>query len=686
MKRKFFYCVIMMLLFLVGCNKKEENEVFTSNPLPATTELFRYEGTEEADVIAVDEEGYLYTATCITEIDTTKEWKTSEYVYEPFIQQFKVYDLEGNCIKEQQVGVGDGDIQFLTAKEGKLYCIVNKAVLAVYGPTLYTIDTTTWEVTEIYQFEDFWLISNFAHVGDYYYVIGNLKDIPYKEFELHPNVDYFSYNGETIARIKAGEEETKEERLPIDFPIDIVATNKDTLLIYQYNENVGYEFLEFYPEEQVIQEVGWKQTDSVLYGFVQCETGFLFLKEAQLFYGTADGREAGVFNEWLFLPKPATYQRGFVFFINERNNKIVDTLVERISIESIIKNNKTIRFLMDMDTMVKPFDCGYQMQKSRPDFETFTLKVLAQDPDFDMFLLDSKNPMAYNIKEKGAFYALNEVEGVKEYLDACFPYIKEVATKEDGSIWMIPVALNVTGLKYHKQYCEQNGIDWDTMDFSDFLALVEQVETSAPKEGSVSFYMSAKTLFRQYLSEYNHFDTDVFRTYAKQMKQLNEKTGNLFFDNAEFSELSQNNIFKFFYEQEGNVISVKEDIKKLGNTTELGITSVPKISEHIKNEAYVVLLSVNPQSENLKATLDYISDFCNYMMKQKDSFLLKDESTYTDSPYVKGWYEVYSDATIFFEMDNEVYWTTFFDYVDGEIELEEMIKEIERKRKIYMEE
>ena len=95
---------------------------------------------------------------------------------------------------------------------------------------------------------------------------------------------------------------------------------------------------------------------------------------------------------------------------------------------------------------------------------------------------------------------------------------------------------------------------------------------------------------------------------------------------------------------------------------------------------------VNSKSENLEATLAYISEFCNYMMEKQNSFLLAEESMYTDEPLIKEWYEVYENGDIFFAMDRDVYWNTFWDYIDGEIELEEMVKEIERKRKIYVEE
>ena len=108
------------------------------------------------------------------------------------------------------------------------------------------------------------------------------------------------------------------------------------------------------------------------------------------------------------------------------------------------------------------------------------------------------------------------------------------------------------------------------------------------------------------------------------------------------------------------------------------------MSENIGNIGTVTLLAVNPNSKNLEFTLEYISAFCKYMMDQKDTFMLADETLYTDSPIIKEYYEVFKDGTVAFEMDSDIYWNDFWDYLNGEIELEEMIKEIDRKLRIYV--
>ena len=121
-------CVFLIIFILCSgaCSKKETSSFDVDEPFSIDAQLFLYEGTEEAEAIAVDEEGYLYTSTCISEIKAG-QIDTSNYVYEPLIQKFQVDDLEGNCIKEVEVGIGDGAIEWMIAKQGKLYCIVMKS-------------------------------------------------------------------------------------------------------------------------------------------------------------------------------------------------------------------------------------------------------------------------------------------------------------------------------------------------------------------------------------------------------------------------------------------------------------------------------------------------------------------------------------------------------------------------------
>ena len=140
MSKKLVSCIlIVMIIAFGGCQTKEQQKVVTEEPLGATEELFLYEGTiVDSKTIAVDEEGYLYTATCITKIE---DIVMVDGVIEPVEQQFQVYDLEGTLVREAKVRVGTGDkstytdIPFIKGvyevyKEGALFFRMDSEVYA----------------------------------------------------------------------------------------------------------------------------------------------------------------------------------------------------------------------------------------------------------------------------------------------------------------------------------------------------------------------------------------------------------------------------------------------------------------------------------------------------------------------------------------------------------------------------
>ena len=686
MKRVFIMMLFSVLFLFGACQSSKEDivvEETTVKTFDVSEDEFLYEGTEGVDVTAVDENGYLYTAKCLTDVETA----TTDT---EFIQQFQVYDLTGTCVKEVELALGTGNISLLTAKDGKLYCIASKSDETSWGPTLCSIDTSTWEVEEIYFFENYVTMINFAPIGDYFYVIGWLKDAPDKEYTLHPDIDNYVYQGECVSRVKLGQENPKAQILPIDFPMDIVGTKKDTLLIYHYNEEKGFGFLEFDPKQEILQEIGFRENNDSLDGFMQCRDGFLFRGAGSIYYGTVAGIETKLSNKTAM--GKFSYQKGFLFYIISKG-------VERMGVDSLIKGNTPIRMLLSDEYMREPHDNGYLVTKTILEPQEYALKVLAQDTDFDVYLLESRQAISYNIKEKGAFYALNEVEGVQEYLDACFPYIKEEATNEEGDIWMIPVESSIFTLDYHKAFNEENGVDLDEMNLLEFLQFVEEVEVKEPEKGSISLRTLIETMFLQYLNKYDSFDTDVFRQYAKQLKQINDNAGHIVADtfyvetvrmwdylgqDPTYTQEELEQIPFFYYDSNVYLRSFLVFQEKLGTSDIIGITKIPRISEELGNTGVLTFLCVNPQSENLEFALEYISDFCKYMLEQKDTFLLQEESTYTDAPLIKEYYEVYKEGSIAFAMEDSIYWDTFWNYIDGEIRLEEMVEEIERKYQIFV--
>ena len=53
-------------------------------------------------------------------------------------------------------------------------------------------------------------------------------------------------------------------------------------------------------------------------------------------------------------------------------------------------------------------------------------------------------------------------------------------------------------------------------------------------------------------------------------------------------------------------------------------------------------------------------------MEQKNSFMLVDKSTYTNTPFYDDLYELYANGIVRFDMDSNVYSETFASYLEGE--------------------
>lgn len=665
----------ILVLLLAGCKEKTVDKIET---LDISSELFVYEGTKEAEAIAVDKNGLLYTA-------TYKKTEKDSSDLEEDEQRICVYDLDGTCIKQVDVTMGNGTVQAMLIEEDTLYCVISHIKK---GLVLFAVDINSWEVTEVAELDEYWLVSRLVHIGDYFYILGQSELAEDKTYTLHPSVHIFNYAGEVVGRVSAVDKETQVEFLSVDFPVDMYQTKEDTLVVYQYTEENGFGFLEFNPQEDTLEEVGFKESSTSLFGFSSCEDGYLFVKNDMLYYGTVEGMEAHIDMNPVFLGRDAIrYTKGFAFYLNQIGDKHI---VERVGVADVLKENREIRLLMSGSGIQEPYGHGYQMKKQELNSEEFALKVLAQDTDFDMYLLHSTNSSSYHIKEKGVFYPLNEVEGVQEYIDACFPYLKEVATNEEGDIWMLPIDLFIFGLFYDKDYCASQGVDFSTMDFKEFLAFTEYASIEMPEK--INRREMTSTFFGQYLSAYDTFDTEVFRECAKQMQSLSQNAGTFrtdFIMPIRSNGVLQGELPEFFYESFAGkdlMVDYNKKIEELGVADRVGMTAIPKLSEDIGNMARLTFLAVNPQSENLEATLEYIATLCKYMVNQQDTFLLADKSMYTNTPFIMDCYELYAGGEVYFAMNDDVYMNLFNEYLDGTLELEELVSEIERKREIYVKE
>ena len=686
MRRKRYFILLLLLIgLLTGCKSREEEQQIEL--LPAAQEDFCYEGSEEVDRFAVDEDGLLYTMKRIP-LDYNGPIVIEDESEQPkYYKEIAIYDLEGNCIESKQLVVGGDRLEAnVVVREGVMYGVVCKSAFEYNKLALFAIDTKDWTVTTVADLTRFKSINYIASIGEYVYVLGEERTerLTETETETLDNLAY-GYRNNKIIRLKVTEGNPVSEQMAMEFPVALYRTEQDTLMVYRYSQESGYIFLEFDPIQVTLTERGRGEFGAGMREISCCGDGFFYCRMNDnvsaelLFYGTFDRLEAQVLPDAITLNTPVVYKKGFAFFINEKDKKGV----ERICVENIIQKNKALRMLKVNMNQVSPFGCGFLTENVELDAEAFALKVLAGDSDFDLFLLNTREGISYNLKENGAFYPLNEVDGVQEYLDACFPYIKEMATDEEGNIWMLPVQPMVFGLIYNRDFCKENAVDYTAMDYAEFLDFTKEVKEKNEEWIETSFFVLKEQFLEQYTSQYDTFDTDVFRSYAKQLYEIYQKHGEygwVFHPNNQLVEDMQ----EFYYLYMVQPREIEMNKKDIGESEVLGITGVPKMDEDIGNLGSMTLLAVNPESENLENALEYISSFAKYMVTKQDSFVLADESMYTDTPFIKDAYELYSDAEIVFEMDANVYWHDFTAYLNGEMELEEMIAEIERKYQIYI--
>ena len=661
----------LFIVLLAGCNKGAKQEEL----LPVTRDAFSYSVSEKTYTITVDDEGRLYTVKSELPKFEKTEMNIQELEQLKAIHTFEVYDTDGKSIMQKELKFGTGRAEQMLVVDGTIYCITPDSM----ENFVYIIDTKEWNVMQSLELPGYQRVYNMVLLDDYLYVLGKTKGAASNGYNLHPDVILYNYLGEQISRINLKEENPQMEKMKVDFPISIYATEQDTLMIYRYTEEHGFGFLEFDPTAMTLMEQEWYHTNYARNNVGSCGDGYTYTTENKLYYGTTKGVQVQLLPDGVNLTEPAVYRKGFAFFRNMEHPDVV----KRVCVLDIIQENNEIRMLTNQNPNDFPYGCGYQMSTQPATTDEFALKVLAQDSDFDLFLLSSRQDCAYNLQKNGAFYALNDVEGVEQYLDACFPYIKELAVNEDGDIWMVPVGLAIPGMIYNKEFCEENGVEYVQMDYLEFLSFMKKVESEEPDLASMAVVTLLEELFMQYLTRHDSFDTDIFRSCISRLREIYAEYGEWGTNDVYGQSLSEGTIEDFYLDYAVYSAWFAKVAERIKDSEGYGISGIPRIADGIGNVGTITILAVNPQSENLEDTLKYITDFCNYMVTKQDSFVLADESMYTDTPFIREQYRLYANGAVDFRIDSEVYLDDFISYVKGEVELEDAIAEAERKMKIY---
>ena len=653
-RRKLWLLAIVVLLCVIGTACKKE-EKYVAVPVQEVCNAYSHE-----NVIAytIDAEGSMYCLERMEGNDGAGD----------FVRLVKA-DKDGAVVMERPIEcIKASGLTAIAVKDNLLYFTgqgidQEKKGVCVY---LYSYHLDTEEVSFIQSFRYFEYIDRILVNERRIYLLGRNR------FRGPVGTSSaYSYNGEKLMWY---EPDTKEiSMMAFEEPMDMALMEDGTPVFYVHTEE-GFYLLR-YNEEQDTAQVLAKTTDYRMRYFALSNQG-----ESMVYVSSGRGLVLSEVSDWMteseLYPDAAFFAE--VFCINgwaactAESNHCVD--IVWFPLDKVQKKTETLRYLSVGYELGTPYGCGYKIERknfSLQEMDKFALKLLAQDKDYDLCLVDTADAISYNLRENAVFYPLNDIPGIEEYLDACFPYVREAATDEDGVIWMLPIEVTIPGLVMNQDDANKYGFT-NNMSFEDFTTVLSALPEEALKRMQTPASSFAHELLTQCLAQHKSVDTEEFRETLIRLSQSEESLAQ-----GNTSSGGAGNLYEYigiaeFY----HAVFVEEIENRI-------VYSVPKLNAEDKNYGTCLFLAVNPESDRLEATLQYLADWIAYTMKQPEKPLFFADRVVGEDAYEASLYELYQNGEIVFSIDSEIY--EGYDAVLSDVsKLEEYIAETERKLKIYM--
>lgn len=547
-------------------------------------------------------------------------------------------------------------------------------------------DVETDESSVICELSGFMQLGKLTVYGDTAWLLGIHEDRIGESGEYSDKFGAYSYNGEMLISVdlKTGEITQSAVEFPIAFSVF-----EGECTVYTADEN-GYYFTDIEDKKHLPHNI------EMLYNFELYEPErFVFtagsgLNLGKIMAGTVRSEDgtSDVIND-VYAMNGLYVQDGFTYFRKASDTMGGEEQICRFRNSEYIKKNNKIRFISQEYSFDAPFGCGYTIEHISMSDDSFALAILSQDSCFDMCVVNSYDTVAGNIRDKGSFYPLGDIPEVTEYLDKCFPYIKEAATNSDGEIWMLPVSLTVPAILFSEKNCAAAGVEFtDGMTVQQLIEQCERAHSSDYNNGyGIHPYTLTQHWLIQYLSHNDSVDTDVFRSfseytgaklnmsdmtsYPEYMHIVNQAQNMMYFEGGE-------ELFLFSYSTE------LSEQAWLAGLDGFSACAIPRMDGGDINTATCAFITVNPASDNLGAALDYVASLAEYLSQQQDSFMLSDKEMYSDG--TAALYDIYANAEVGFNVSEELIYDSYVKYHAGELSLDEFIAEAQRKYFAYLNE
>lgn len=597
-----------------------------------------------------------------------------------------LYDDSGEKIREAYLGKGEHTNLCLLNNKMVYFSFYDK------GPAVTELDLASNKRTVYYLPKDITSALSMAVTENEIYII-------YWKYNEHMDTeneetqsDFVSF-GETAAVIDRKTHKTR--KMNIKNAMSLYKISGSKIMYFVYDTNKGYCYTIYDTDKKTFSE-------KVPAGIKQYIFAFAYDKKDHYFITTSGSRRrltavdiSGKKKKEVQIADDINavtgndikYSKGNCYVLDDISKKII-----RVSLKEAIngKKNQTLKLYRTMN-MSDPYGCGYFIKTRTLDDEQFALSVMAGDKDYDLCMVNTDESKAKEIRDKGAFYPLDDVPGVSEYLNDCQDYVRKMACDSGGNVWMIPVDVDIPFLLYN-----ENNIS----DVNSLENLFETADELYKDQNKREFYSLNGYQLQDYmLNAYNSshekdgrikYDTDSFKSICELMKEHPADTDKSLHTWIRETSGYEKDMKKYYNKY---IISLSHyydlSIYNKDMFKSLRAMPVPSVSkEASRNYGSCICLCVNPSSAHLNETLDYISSFCSYMRKRKDILFFKntDELEFPKSRLAEDLYEIYKNGDLYFNFPDEILWNTYFKYQKGSIGFNDMASELERKVDVYLNE
>ena len=267
-------------------------------------------------------------------------------------------------------------------------------------------------------------------------------------------------------------------------------------------------------------------------------------------------------------------------------------------------------------------------------------------------------------------------------MERCFPSVREAVINSEGEIWALPLCMNVPCIFYQEDNFCGAGVSPEDCTLETLIEKANRLFLSDPdrRDICISENDALPLLLRRELS--GEIDVLDRADFTEKMNFLIENMNSELFGIDIVIESNNNIVFDDGEAMLAMLAATKEKQRLfLAN----GKIHTADVFEG-KNPAECVFLCVNPSSDNLSAVLDYVTALCGYLSSKTDDFMLDDLTMYSDIAYIYELFDIYRDSEIFFRIPDEILLEPVKQYRRGDLSLEELIAEAERKLSVYLNE